>query len=111
MAAIFGGKSIWKSVDLEKTDGPYLIGADLQLGNSELVLESRVQVSLERNTSKYVLNAVAALLDKEFASEPLYRKPGALKFNTIELRLSQPDSIDGSLLNALETYRQSLVSP
>ena len=111
VAAIFAGKSIWQSVDIEKTDGPYLIGADLQLGNSELVLESRVQVSLERNTSKYVLNAVAALLDKEFASEPLYRKPGALKFNTIELRLSQPDSIDGSLLNALETYRQSLVSP
>jgi hypothetical protein len=111
VAAIFGGKSIWKNINPDETDGPYLIGADLQLGNSELALESRVQVSVERNTSRYVLNAVAALLDREFSAQPLYRKAGALKINTIELRVSEPDSIDGALLTAIETYRQSLISP
>ena len=111
VAAVFGGKSIWQGVKEESADGPFLIGADLQLGDTELPFGSRVQVSLERNTSRYVLNAVASLMDREFAAEPLYRKPGALKFNTVELRISQPDSIDGSLLDALETYRQSLISP
>jgi basic membrane lipoprotein Med (substrate-binding protein (PBP1-ABC) superfamily) len=111
VAAIFGGKSIWQSVEAEVADGPYLIGADLQLGDTELPFGSRVLVSVERNTSKYVFNAVASLMDRKFAAEPLYRKPGALKFNTVELRVSQPDSVDGSLLAALETYRQSLISP
>jgi basic membrane lipoprotein Med (substrate-binding protein (PBP1-ABC) superfamily) len=111
VAAVFGGKSIWQGVKGESSDDPFLIGADLQLGDTELPFGSRVQVSLERNTSRYVLNAVASLMDREFAAEPLYRKPGALKFNTVELRISQPDSIDGSLLDALETYRQSLISP
>lgn len=111
VAAIFGGKSIWKNISPDEADGPYLIGADLQLGSSELALEPRVQVSVERNTSKYVLNAVAALLNREFSALPLYRKTGALEINTVELRVSQPDSIDGALLTALETYRQSLISP
>jgi hypothetical protein len=111
VAAIFGGKSIWKNISPDQADGPYLIGADLQLGSSELALEPRVQVSVERNTSRYVLNAVAALLNREFSAQPLYRKSGALKINTVELRISEPDSIDGALLTSLETYRQSLISP
>jgi hypothetical protein len=111
VAAIFGGKSIWKNISPDQADRPYLIGADLQLGSSELALEPRVQVSVERNTSKYVLNAVAALLNREFSALPLYRKTGALEINTVELRVSQPDSIDGELLTSLETYRQSLISP
>jgi basic membrane lipoprotein Med (substrate-binding protein (PBP1-ABC) superfamily) len=111
VAVIFGGRSIWQDVEEEAADRPYLIGADLQLGNTDLPFGSRVQVSLERSTSKYVFNAVESLLDSNFAADPLYRKPGALKFNTVELRISQPDSIDSALLGALETYRQSLISP
>ena len=110
VGVVFAGKSIWQSLDPEVVGGPFLIGADLQLDGSELPFGTRVQVSLERNTSKYVLNAVASLVDRKFSSDPLYRKPGALKFNTIELRVSQPDSLDGTLLEALETYRQSLLS-
>lgn len=111
VVAVFGGKSIWKYLNPDEVDGPFLIGADLQLGKSELGLESRVQVSVERNTSKYLLNAVAALLDRDFSAQPIYRRAGALKINTIELRFSEPDSIDGTLLTALETYRKSLISP
>ena len=111
VAVIFGGKSIWKGVEEDPADGPYLIGADLQLGDTNLAFGSRVQVSVERNTSKFVLNAVAALVNREFAADPLYRKPLAVRFNTIVLRISQPDSIDGTLLTALETYRQTLISP
>jgi hypothetical protein len=111
VAVVYGGKSIWQSLDPEGVGGPFIIGADLQLDALELPFGSRVQVSLERNTSKFVLNAVASLLDRKFLSKPLYRKTGALKLNTIELRVSQPDAIDGSLLVVLETFRQSLVSP
>lgn len=111
VAVIFGGKSIWKGVEEEAADRPYLIGADLLLGDTELPFGSRVQVSLERNTNKYVMNAVAALMDRQFSAEPIYRKPAALRFNTVELRVSQPESIDGPLLSALETYRQTLISP
>ena len=107
---IFGGRSVWQSLPLEQEGGPLLIGADIQLGETELPVASRVQVSLERNTSKYVLNAVSSLLDREFVSEPLYRKPGALKFNTVELKISQRDSIDGTLLEALNGYEQDLIS-
>lgn len=110
VVAIYGGKSIWQSLDTEQLDGPYLIGADLQLGDSVLALESRVQASVERNTSNYVLNAVSSLLDRKFASDPLYRKPGALKFKTVELRLTQPDSIDGDLLEILSAYEQELAA-
>jgi len=110
VAVVFGAKSIWQSLDPEGVGGPFLIGADLQLDESALPFGSRVQVSLERNTSKYVLNAVAALLDRKFSSEPVYRKPAALKLNTIELK-GLTDAIDASLLVALETYKQSLVSP
>jgi basic membrane lipoprotein Med (substrate-binding protein (PBP1-ABC) superfamily) len=110
VASIFAGKSIWQSIDPEQPGGPFLIGADLQLGNTVSALESRVQVSVERNTSKYVLNAVSSLLDREFTSQPLYRKPGALKFNSVELRITQPDSIDGDLLESLNAYRQELIT-
>jgi hypothetical protein len=108
---IFGGKSIWKGVEEEAADRPYLIGADLLLGDTELPFGSRVQVSLERNTNKYVMNAVAALMDRQFSAEPIYRKPAALRFNTVELRITQPEAVEGSLLSALETYRQTLISP
>lgn len=110
VAVIFGGKSIWQSLDEEQSDGPYLIGADLQLGDTTLEFESKVQVSVERNTSKYVFNAVASLLDRQFDAEPLYRKPGALKFKTVELRLTQPESVDGNLLEALANYEQELIA-
>jgi basic membrane lipoprotein Med (substrate-binding protein (PBP1-ABC) superfamily) len=110
VVAIFGGRSIWESLPVEQTDGPYLIGADLQLGESILAFESRVQVSVERNTSKYLLDAVSSLLDRKVDSDPLYRKPGALKFNTVELRIAQPDSLPGSLLGALNAYKQDLIS-
>lgn len=108
VAVIFGGKSIWQSLDAEQSDGPYLVGADLQLG--ETTLESKVQASVERNTSKYIFNAVASLLDRQFAADPLYRKPGALKFKTVELRLTQPESLDGDLLEALAAYEQELAA-
>jgi hypothetical protein len=108
VAVIFGGKSIWQSLDAEQSDGPYLVGADLQLG--ETTLESKVQASVERNTSKYIFNAVASLLDRQFAADPLYRKPGALKFKTVELRLTQPESLDGDLLEALAAYEQELIT-
>jgi hypothetical protein len=110
VVGIFGGRSIWESLPVDQTEGPYLIGADLQLGDGSLVFESRVQTSVERSTSKYVLNAVASLLDREVDSDPLYRKPGALKFNTVELRITQPDSLPGSLLEALNAYKQDLIS-
>ncbi len=110
VVAVFGGRSIWDSLPLEQTDGPYLIGADLQLGEATLAFESRVQVSVERNTSKYLLSAVSSLLDRKVESDPLYRKPGALKFNTVELRITQPDSLPGSLLVALNAYKQVLIS-
>ncbi len=110
VVAIFGGRNIWQSLPLDQVDGPYLIGADLQLGENNLEIDSLAQGSLERNTSKYVLNAVSSLLDRKFDSDPLYRKPGALKFNTVELRISQPDSIDGALLEALNAYEQELIS-
>jgi hypothetical protein len=110
VVAIFGGRSIWDSLPVEQTDGPYLIGADLQLGDSILAFESRVQVSVERNTSKYLLSAVSSLLDRKVSSDPLYRKPGALKFNTVELRITQPDSLPGSLLEAVNAYKQDLIS-
>ena len=110
VAVIYGGKSVWQSLDAEQVDGPYLIGADLQLGDATLESESRVQASVERNTGKYVFNAVASLLDRKFASDPIYRKPGALKFKTVELRLSQPDSIDGDLLERLSAYEQELAA-
>jgi hypothetical protein len=58
-----------------------------------------------------VFSAVLALLDREFASEPLYRKSGALKFNTVELRLTDPESLDGGLLESLNLYKQELLSP
>jgi len=110
VVSIFGGRSIWQSLPEDQSDGPYLIGADLQLGDTSFFYESRVQVSVERNTSKYLLNTVSSLLDREFASEPLYRKPGALKFNTVDLRITQPDSIDGTLLESLAAYKQELIS-
>ena len=110
VAAIFGGKSIWQNVEPESVDGPYLIGSDLQLGETTEVYESRVQASVERTTSKYVFETVSALLDRKFNSTPLYRKPGALKFNTVELRLTQRDSVAGDLLEALDSYRQDLIS-
>jgi hypothetical protein len=110
VAVIFGGKSIWQSLDADLVDGPYLVGADLQLGDMPLEFESRVQASVERNTSKYVFNAVASLLDRQFAADPLYRKPGALKFKTVELRLTQPESLDGDLLEALAAYEQELIA-
>ena len=110
VAVIFGGKSIWQSLDAEQSQEPYLIGADLQLGDTTLEFESKVQASVERNTSKYIFNAVASLLDRQFAAEPLYRKPGALKFKTVELRLTQPESLDGDLLEALAAYEQELIA-
>jgi hypothetical protein len=110
VVTIFGGRSIWQTLPLDQTGGAFLIGADLQLGDTTMAFESRVQVSVERNTSKYLLNAVSSLLDREFASDPLYRKPGALKFNTVELRVTQPDSIAGTLLEALAAYKQELIS-
>jgi len=110
VVAVFGGRSIWQNLPLDQTGGAFLIGADLQLGETTMAFESRVQVSLERNTSKYLLNAVSSLLDREFASDPIYRKPGALKFNTVELRITQPDSIAGTLLEALAAYKQELIS-
>ena len=110
VVVVFGGRSVWQSLPLDQAEGAFLIGADLQLGDTEMSFDSKVQVSVERNTSKYVLNAVSSLLDRKFDSEPLYRKPGALKFNTVELRISQPDSIDGALLEALNTYEQELIS-
>lgn len=110
VVAIFGGRSIWESLPLEQEDGPYLIGADLQLGENTLAFESLAQASVERNTSKYLLDAVSSLLDRQVDSNPLYRKPGALKFNTVELRISQPDSLPGSLLEALNAYKQDLIS-
>ena len=110
VVAIFGGRNIWQSLPQDQVDGPYLMGADIQLGQNNLEIDSLTQVSLERNTSKYVLNAVSSLLDRNFDSDPLYRKPGALKFNTVELRISQPDSIDGALLEALNAFEQELIS-
>lgn len=110
VVAIFAGRSLWESLPSEQVDGPFLIGADLQLGESTMAFESRVQVSVERNTSKYLLNAVFSLLDRKVESDPVYRKPGALKFNTVELRITQPDSIVGSLLEALNAYKQDLTA-
>jgi hypothetical protein len=75
-----------------------------------LAFKSRVQVSVERNTSKYLLDAVSSLLDRKIDSDPLYRKPGALKFNTVELRITQPDSLSGPLIEALNAYKQDLIS-
>lgn len=107
--AIFGGRSIWQDLTWDTNEGAFVIGADIDLGNSGSVLDANVPSSLERNTSKYVLSAVSSLLNREFASEPLYRKPGALKFNTVELRINQPDSLDGALLEALAAYEQQLI--
>ncbi len=110
VVAVFGGRSIWQSLPLDQAEGAFLIGADLQLGDTTLEFESKVQASVERNTSKYVFNAVASLLDRQFAADPLYRKPGALKFKTVELRLTQPESVDGDLLEALANYEQELIA-
>ena len=110
VVAVFGGRSIWQSLPLDQAEGAFLIGADLQLGDNTMNFDSRIQVSVERNTSKYVLNAVSSLLDRKFDSDPLYRKPGALKFQTVELRLNQPDSIDGDLLERLSAYEQELAA-
>jgi hypothetical protein len=110
VVVVFAGKSIWQSLPLDKSEGAFLIGADLQLGDTTLEFESKVQASVERNTSKYVFNAVASLLDRQFAADPLYRKPGALKFKTVELRLTQPESLDGDLLEALAAYEQELIT-
>lgn len=110
VVVVFGGRSVWQTLPLDQAEGAFLIGSDLQLGETTMPWESRVQVSVERNTSKYVLNAVSSLLDRKFDSVPLYRKPGALKFNTVELRISQPDSIDGALLEALNAYELELIS-
>jgi len=110
VVSIFGGRSIWQSLPEVQADSPYLIGADLQLGDTSFPYESRVQVSVERNTSKYLLNTVSSLLDRQFASEPIYRKPGALKFNTVDLRITQSDSIDGALLESLAAYKQELIT-
>jgi hypothetical protein len=110
VAALFGGKSIWQSIDPEQEGLPFIIGADLQLGETGSPLEDKVKASVERNTAKHVFSAVLALLDREFASEPLYRKSGALKFNTVELRLTDPESLDGGLLESLNLYKQELLS-
>ncbi|MCX6496978.1 MAG: hypothetical protein NTW23_06605, partial [Rhodoluna sp.] len=107
--AVFGGRSIWQGLTLDTNEGPFVIGADIDLGNGGLVFDANVPASLERNTSKYVLSAVSSLLNREFASEPLYRKPGALKFKTVELRINQPDSVEGALLEALAAYEQQLI--
>lgn len=111
VVTIFAGRSIWKRLATEQTDGPFLIGADLQLGESSITTDSRVKVSLERNTSKYVLNAATSLLDRKFDTEPLYRKPSALKLNTLELRVIEPDSLDGGLLESLSAYKSELIAP
>jgi hypothetical protein len=105
---VFGGRNIWQSLPIVTTDGPFLVGADLQSGENSSTLDSSVKASVERNTSKYVLGAVSSLLDREFNSQPLYRKLNALKLNTIELRITEPDSIAGSLLEALSSYELEL---
>jgi basic membrane lipoprotein Med (substrate-binding protein (PBP1-ABC) superfamily) len=107
---IFAGRSLWKGLATEQTDGPFLMGADLQLGQSAVTTDSRVKVSVERNTSTYVLNAAANLLDRKFDSEPLHRRSSALKLNTVELRVIEPDSIDGRFLEALSAYRSELIA-
>lgn len=110
VVVIFAGRNIWKLLATEQTDGPFLIGADLQLGQSAVTTDSRVKVSVERNTNTYVLNAASSLLGRKFDSEPLYRRPSALKLNTVELRVIEPDSIDGGLLEALSAYKSELVT-
>lgn len=109
VAVVFAGRSVWLGFPEESAENPFVLGADLQPGTS-IGSEPSIQVSLERNTSKYVLSAVASLLNGKVSSDPLYRKPGALKVRTIDLSILNPDSLDGALLDAIAAYRQELAT-
>jgi hypothetical protein len=109
VVTLFAGRSVWRGFPETDVETPFLIGADLQPGTSTGFAPA-VQVSVERKTSKYVLSAASSLLNGKVSSEPLYRKPGALKFGTNELTVLKPDSIDGALSEELADYQKVLIS-
>jgi hypothetical protein len=110
VVAVFAGKSIWQTVGSAEGKFPFIIGADLQVGDTSSPIDLQVGASAERSTARHVFRAASALLDREFASDPLYRKPGALEFNTVQLRLTDAQSAGVALLESLEAYRQELIS-
>lgn len=109
VVTLFAGRSVWRGFPETGVETPFVIGADLQPGTS-IGFAPKVQVSVERNTSKYVLSAASSLLNGKVSSEPLYRKSGALKFGTNELKVLRPDSIDGALSEELASYKKELIS-
>lgn len=109
VAAVFAGPSVWSGFPAAATEKPFVIGADLSSETSAEYMLS-VQGSLERNISEYVLDAVSSLLNRKVSSEPLYRKPDALKLGINDLTVLIPDSVDGTLLEALAVYKEELVA-
>ena len=75
-----------------------VLGMDLQLGQTSAKLPKQVFASIERNTSDYVLKAVASLLSREVTSDPKYRVLAAIN----ELRTKATKS-DGLLAFEQET--------
>ena len=109
VVVLFAGKSIWRGFPEPSAETPFVIGADIQPG-SAVWMKPNVQVSLERNTSKYLFSAVSSLLNGKVNSSPLYRKSGAIKFGTNELKVLKSESLDGTLLDELAAYRQDLLT-
>jgi len=109
VVTLFAGRSVWRGFPATDVEVPFFVGADLQPVTSS-GFEPAVQVSVERNTSKYVLSAASSLLNGKVSSEHLYRKSGALKFGTNTLTVLKPDSIDGALSEALAAYKNELTS-
>lgn len=109
VAMIFAGLDVWQGFSEPTVDAPFVIGANLKPGSSAETVPF-VQVSLERNVSGYIFDAVSSLLSRKVSSQPAYRKPDALKQGTNDLSVLIPDSVDGTLLDALALYKQELVS-
>jgi hypothetical protein len=85
---------------LDDFTGLEVIGADIQLGQTQVQYDPQVFASVERKTSNYVLSAVASLLARKVSSDPKYRVSGGVN----ELRVT------GTFSDQLQAYLNKLAN-
>jgi hypothetical protein len=104
--AVFAGKSIWKV--LKDADREFLIGADLQLGNSDT--PRGVFASVERNFNFTVLNTAKDMIEKRFYLDPVLADNNALADGLIELRPKDDTILGGTTADLLTAFKAQLVA-
>lgn len=84
LVILLAGSSIWKVVP--NYPGLDFIGADLQFGQNGLDEPENILGSVERGSRVYLLKAVSALLNRDFANTPPIRSEKSLTSGLVQFR-------------------------